>query len=106
MRKDNQVRDSSKITAYLQGINLTAALPLRRRDDHLQAPPVKKTKAYPRIQFGKVQPGNVWVNLHATEEAPSKAKDTPTKKVDLTGDKDTIKNGGESSEGGGTQDTL
>ena len=85
VRRDNQVRDSSKIMTYLQGLNLTAALTLRRRDDHLQASPVKKTKAYPRIQFGKVQPENVWKNLHATEEAPSKAKEKPTKKNDLAG---------------------
>ena len=53
VRRENQVWDSPKILSHLQGINLTETLPLRRRDDHLQAHPAKKTKAYPRIRFRK-----------------------------------------------------
>ena len=85
-----------------------ATLLLRRRDNHLQVPPVKKTKAYPRIWFGKFQPRSVWGNIHASDEAPSKAKGTPTKqnKIDLTGDEDNTENERESREGRGTQDTL
>ena len=73
----------------------------------MQAPPAKDTKAYLHIRFGKVQPGSVWGNPHASDEAPSKVKGTPTKKkqIDLTGD-DNTENKGESSEGRGTHDTL
>ena len=106
MRRENQVRDSPKIAAYLQGLNLTAPLSLRRRDDHLQAPLAKKTKVHPRIWFGRLQPGSVWGILHATNEAPTKDKATPKQKqIDLTED-DNTENEGESSEVRGTQDTL
>jgi len=48
------------------------------RDDHLQTPPAKK-KTYPRIWLDKTQPGSVWGNLYATDEAPPKDKVTTTK---------------------------
>ena len=39
VRRKNQIQDSPKIAACLQGLSLTTTLPLRRRDNHLQAPP-------------------------------------------------------------------
>ena len=106
VRRENQVRDSPKIAAYLQGLNLTTTLPLRAREDRLQVPSAKKTKTYPLIRFGKEQPGSVWGNLHATDDAPPKIKVTPKQtQIDLTEGENTEMEGA-SSEVRGIQDTL
>jgi len=100
------VRNSPKIVVYLQGLNLTTTLPLRARNDHLHSPPAKKKKACPRIRFVKVQPGSMWSNLRATDEAPPSIKVTPKQtQIDLTED-DNMEKERASSEIRDTQDTL
>ena len=66
-----------KILVYLSGLYLTEKASSRKRDDYLEAPPPKKSKAIPRIRFGKVTTGGVWGNLHANEDE----KDNNNKEV-------------------------
>jgi hypothetical protein len=56
----------------------------RQQEEYLKAPPSKKTRAPPRIRFGKVKEGGAWGNLRDLEnESPSKKKKMETM-IDLT----------------------
>ena len=50
VRRENLIKVSPSIYAYLEGFSLKGAVVDWVRDDHLKAPPQKKTKATPRIQ--------------------------------------------------------
>jgi hypothetical protein len=73
VQREAQVRVSPQISAYLEGLNLTPAVN-RVRDDHLRAPPAKKTRAQPRIRYGTVPINGAWSNLHT----PETSQVTPT----------------------------
>lgn len=90
------------------------------RDDHLGAPPDKKTHAQLRIRYGKLSTNGTWSNLHAPRQSQSTASKTSpspipalsthptsplvstTTSIDLTGHDNYTK----TQDGTGTQDTL
>ena len=104
VRRETHFRPTPKITEYLKGLNLSGTVQARKQEAHLSAPPIKKTRAPPRIRFGNVKERGAWGNLRDTEsESPPKKTKVDTM-IDLT---NTLgASSGSFTLAGGTQDTL
>ena len=79
VRREKNVKVSPKIAEYLKGLDLQGLVADRVRDDHLRAPPPKKSKAGPRIRYGPTEEGGVWGAL----STPRKMTGGPIDNCDL-----------------------
>ena len=57
VRKETQFQTTPKITEYLKGLNLSGKAKIHNNGEYLKAPPPRKSKAPPRIRFGKAKEG-------------------------------------------------
>ena len=58
----------------MEGLKLNGLVAERVRDEHFSAPPPKKKKSSPRIQFGTAGEGGAWGPLRVKEGEGDKDK--------------------------------
>ena len=74
VKRENTIKVSLRISAYLKGLNLKGAVTDFVCDNHLRGPPPKKTEAALRIRVEKVATGGVWGVLNVHEDNSGRKK--------------------------------